>query len=216
FFGLIGSVRSYYDPPTLTRGNEPIRAGKGFYLTDALTDQAVAYLDNYGRKSEPLFLYVAYTAPHWPLHALPEDIARYRGKYQDGWDALRRARHRRQLALRLVDPRWPLTPRDERAPAWADAPDKDWQDLRMAVYAAMVERMDHGVGRILAGLKERHLEENTLVLFLSDNGGCAEDIPAAWRGKLFPERTRDGRPTRVGNDPAAAPGPDDVFQSYGL
>jgi arylsulfatase len=216
FFGLIGSVRSYYDPPTLTRDNTPVKAGKGFYLTDALTDQAIAYLNEFAKKPEPFFLYVAYTAPHWPLQALPEDVARYRGKYRAGWDALRQARHKRMIEMGLVDPRWPLAPRDPEAPAWEKAEHKDWQDLRMAVYAAQIDRMDQGIGRILKSLRASGQEENTLILFLSDNGGSAEEIPASWRGTMFPERTRDGRATRVGNDPAVAPGPDDVFQSNGL
>jgi arylsulfatase A-like enzyme len=216
FFGLIGSVRSYYDPPTLTRDNEPIRADKPFYLTDALTDQAVAYLDEFGRKREPFFLYVAYTAPHWPLHARAEDVARYRAKYRAGWDVLRQQRHQRQLTSGLVDARWSLTPRDTDAPAWTQTPDKEWQIERMAVYAAMIERMDQGIGRIVSKLRECGRAENTLLLFLSDNGGCAEEIPPDWRGKMFPETTRDGRPTRVGNIPSVLPGPDDTFQSYGL
>lgn len=216
FFGLIGSVRSYYDPPTLTRGNTAIQAGKDFYLTDALTDNAVTFLDETSKKKQPFFLYLAYTAPHWPMHALPQDIAKYRGKYKSGWDDLRQQRHRRMVELGLVDRSWPLTPRDATAPAWADAPNKDWFDQRMAVYAAMIDRLDQGVGRILKQLKATGQEENTLILFLADNGGCAEEIPANWRGVRFPDQTRDGRPTKVGNDPAVAPGPDDVFQSYGL
>jgi arylsulfatase len=217
FFGLIGSVRSYFDPPTLTRDNEPIRApAKGFYLTDALTDQAVAYLKEHGKRPEPFFLYLAYTAPHWPLHALPEDIARYKDKYRDGWDELRRRRHDRLIKLGLVDARWRLAPRDAEAPAWAGAANKEWQAWRMAVYAAMIERLDRGVGRVLAELRKSGRAEDTLVLFLSDNGGCAEEIPAAWRGVMFPRQTRDGRATRVGNAPAVRPGPDDTFQSYGL
>jgi arylsulfatase len=217
FFGLIGSVRSYYDPPTLVRDNTPIQAeGKDFYLTDAITEHAVSYLRDCGKKKEPFFLYVAYTAPHWPMHALPNDIEKYRGKYRIGWDELRKQRHQRLIDLGLVDKKWPLTPRDSQAPAWVDAPNKEWQDQRMAVYAAMIDRMDQGVGRILQQLKDTGQDENTLILFLSDNGGCAEEIPANWRGAMFPEKTRDGRPTKVGNDPAVLPGPDDVFQSYGL
>jgi arylsulfatase len=216
FFGLIGSVRSYYDPPTLTRDNTPIKADKGFYLTDRITDHAVGSIEKLTRTKEPFFLYVAYTAPHWPMHALPDDIAKYRDKYRIGWDELRQRRHRRMIEMGLVDRRWALTPRDERAPAWSDAADKEWQERRMAVYAAMIDRMDAGVGRILKQLDESGQADNTLILFLSDNGGCAEEIPAKWRGQMFPMTTRDGRPTKVGNDPAALPGPDDVFQSYGL
>jgi arylsulfatase A-like enzyme len=216
FFGLIASVRSYYDPPTLTRDNTPIQPGKGFYLTDAITDNAIAYLKEASQHKEPFFLYVAHTAPHWPLHALPEDVAKYRGKYMGGWDAIRRARYQRQLDMGLVDARWKLSTRDAGAPAWEKTPNKDWEDLRMAVYAAQIDRMDQGIGRLMKALKESGQEENTLVLFLSDNGGSAEEILPSWRGDLFPEKTRDGRPTRVGNLPAINPGPDDVFQSNGL
>jgi arylsulfatase len=221
FYGLIGSVRSYSDPPTLTRQDRPIRAeGKDYSLTDALTDEAVAYLDEYGKKPEgqPIFLYVAYTAPHWPLHARAADIARHRAAYRAGWDELRKRRHERMKKLGLVDPRWTPAPRDPEAPAWTEVRDRDrdWQVERMAVYAAMVEAMDRGVGRIVDRLKRQGRLDNTLLLFLSDNGGCAEEIPASWRGKLFPQKTRDGRPTKVGNDPRVLPGPDDVFQSYGL
>jgi arylsulfatase len=217
FYGLIGSVRSYYDPPTLTREDQPIRArGKDYYLTDAITEQAVAYLDEYGKKPEPIFLYVAYTAPHWPLHARPADIARHRAVYQAGWDELRKRRHERMKAMGLVERPWPLTPRDADAPAWKDVRDREWHIERMAVYAAMVETLDRGVGRIVDRLRQQGRLDNTLLLFLSDNGGCAEEILAGWRGKLFPLKTRDGRPTKVGNDPAVKPGPDDVFQSYGL
>lgn len=216
FFGLIGSVRSFYDPPTLTRDNTPIQAGKNFYLTDAISDEAVAYLKDAGTHKEPFFLYVAHTAPHWPLHALEEDVARYRGKYKDGWDALREARYRRQLDMKLIDARWKLSPREAAAPAWDKATDKEWQDERMAVYAAQIDRMDQGIGRLMKTLKDIGEEDNTLVLFLSDNGGNSEEIAADWRGKMFPEQTRDGRPTRVGNRPDVRPGPDDVFQSNGL
>jgi arylsulfatase A-like enzyme len=216
FYGLIGSVRSYFDPLTLTRESESIRAGKGFYLTDSLTDQAIRYIDDFAKGAAPFFLYVAYTAPHWPLHALKADIARYKDTYRIGWDELRRRRHARQVKLGLVDPRWKLTPRDSEAAAWTDAPDQVWQASRMAAYAAMIERLDGGVGRIIGRLEKSGRANDTLVLFLSDNGGCAEDIPASWRGTMFPKTTRDGRPTRVGNDPAVQPGPDDTFQSYGL
>ena len=118
-----------------------------------------------------MFGYVAYTAPHWPLHALPDDIERYRGKYRGGWDALRTSRHEELNASGLLDPVWDISPRDADAPAWTDAKHTEWEDLRMAVYAAQIESMDRGVGRILDALRETGQEDNTVVLFLSDNGG---------------------------------------------
>ena len=215
FFGLIGSVRSYFDPPTLTRDNTPIQAEPGFYLTDAITDNAIAYVKEAAKEKEPFFLYVAHVAPHWPLQALPEDIAKHRGNYKEGWDAVREARYRRQIAMKLIDPRWKLSPRDADVSAWEKTPNKDWQDYRMAVYAAQIDRMDQGVGRLMKTLKDAGQEDNTLVIFLSDNGGNSEEILPDWRGKMFPDQTRDGRATRVGNLPSVNPGPDDVFQSNG-
>ena len=117
---------------------------EGFYMTDAFSRQAVDWVNEYSRKPDPYFLYLAYTAPHWPLHALPEDIARHRGKYKKGWDLLRHERHERQLGSGIVNRRWPLTPRDSAIPAWDTIADKDAEDLRMAVYAAQVDRMGPG------------------------------------------------------------------------
>jgi len=215
FYGLLGSVRSYYDPPTLTDDNTLIRAGKDFYLTDAITDHAVASIAEMSKEKAPFFLYVAYTAPHWPMHAKPEDIAKYKDKYKHGWDTLRKERHERMIDMGLVKKEWGLTPRDTGVPAWDKETDKDWQAMRMAVYAAMIDRMDQGVGRIRKQLKDSNRDDNTLILVLADNGGCAEEMTAEWRNR-FPEKTRDGTPTKVGNDPKVMPGPEHVFQSYGL
>ena len=168
----------------------------GFYMTDAIADHAVGFLEQYGREDRSFFLYAAFTAPHWPLHAYPADIAKYRGKYLIGWDKLREERHKRQIGMGLVDAKWPLTPRDPQAPAWESVKDKEAWDLRMAVYAAQIDRLDQGIGRILAKLREIGKEENTLVVFLSDNGGCAERIDS---GK-----------------PGAPLGADGSFMSYGL
>jgi arylsulfatase len=117
------------------------------------------------------------------LHAPPEDIARHRGRYRAGWEALRRERHARQVAAGLVDPRWALPPPDSESYDWAAA-NQPWEDLRMATYAAMVERMDAAIGRVLQALTEMGAAENTLVIFLSDNGGCAEDFGER---ETFPE-----------------------------
>ena len=154
---------------------EPVKRGKGWYSTDAYSDWAVRFLDQAAGKDAPFFLYVPYTAPHWPLHAKPADIAKYKGKYMGGWDELRAARHKRLIEMGIVDKAWPLSSRDV-AEAWKTLPpDKQKSfDLKMAVYAAQVDCMDQGIGRILAKLKAMGADKNTLVMFLSDNGGCAE------------------------------------------
>ncbi len=214
-YGTLAGAGSFFDPHTLMRDGRFLEPeGDDFYYTDAISDNAAAMIEE--AAGDPFFLYVAYTAPHWPLHALPEDVARYRGRYREGWDALRRQRHERMKAMGLVSGSWPITPRDAQAPAWDDVPDKDWEDARMAVYAAQVDRMDQGIGRILARLAERGLEENTLVMFLSDNGGCAEFLREDGTLGSAPAATRDGRPVRSGNIRGLMPGPADTFMSYDL
>jgi arylsulfatase len=219
FFGIIASVRSYFDPPTLTWDDTAIEAAPGSYLTDTISNCAVEFVHDLARGDAPFFLYVAYTAPHWPLHALAGDIAAARARsqegYERGWDQLRASRHQRMISLGIVDPRWGLSPRDADAPAWSDASERAWQTERMVVYAAMIARMDRGIGRILDELRARGVEKNTLVLFLADNGGCAEEIVPEWRNP-FPVRSPGGVPSQVGNDPAVRPGPAEVFQSYGV
>ncbi|MBN1846876.1 MAG: sulfatase-like hydrolase/transferase, partial [Sedimentisphaerales bacterium] len=154
FFGTIHGAGSFYDPNTLTRDNEFIVPDEDFYYTDAISDNAVRFLQDHHNSDgdRPFFLYVAYTAAHWPLHALPKDIAKYRGKYDQGWDALRRQRLERMVELGLVDAKWRLSERDESVPAWQDARRKDWHARRMEVYAAMIDNMDQGIGRIVKTL----------------------------------------------------------------
>lgn len=184
YFGLISGASSYFE---LLKDENPRRVmalddesyvpdGDRFYMTDAFTDHAVQYIEDQKGADAPFFLYLAYTAPHWPLHAWPEDIAKYRGKYTCGWDALRDQRYQRLLELGIIDRKWALSPRDPEVPAWESMPDKEQWDLKMAVYAAMIDRMDQGIGRVLEALRKGGLEEDTLVLFLSDNGGCHESI----------------------------------------
>jgi arylsulfatase len=163
------------------------------------------------------------------MHALEEDVARYKGAYDAGWDEIRRTRHARQLEMGLVKKDWGLTPRDPAAPAWDVAPDRDWNLRCMEVYAAMVDRLDQGVGRVVKALRETGQLENTLLLFLSDNGGCAETLGRGAPNKPAPERkmdvaelqpdmipknARDGRPTRQGK--GVPPGGPDTFIAYGL
>jgi arylsulfatase len=200
FFGLVSGASNYFrlDPMrTMALDDKPYHPpAQGFYMTDAITDGALGFLEEHGGRPEPFFLFVAYTAPHWPLHALPEDIGKYKGKYAEGWDELRERRRRRMVELGIVDGRWPLAPRDAEAPAWADAKDKEAWDLKMAVYAAQIDRMDQGIGKIVAKLEAMGALESTLILFLADNGGCAEAVD---RGT-----------------PGAPPGPKESFLSYGL
>jgi arylsulfatase len=148
----------------------------GFFTTDVYTDFAVRQIRGHGETNKPLFLYVAYNAPHWPLQARPDTIAKYRHTYDAGWDEVRELRYERLLKLGMIGPNMPNAPRPDRLPAWeklAPKKQKAWRD-QMAVYAAQVEEMDSGVGRIMDALRASGQETNTLVIFFSDNGGAAE------------------------------------------
>ncbi len=217
YFGIIAGAASYYQPFTLTRDNEPIEAeGKDFYLTDAIGQNAAKYIEDAAKRLEPFFLYTAFTSPHWPLHAFESDIERHRGRYRDGWDALREERHQRQIKMGLVDAKWGITPRDEEVPAWKDAPDREWYQRRMEVYSAQIDRMDRNVGAILDALRRTGRDQDTLILFLADNGGCAEELAAGKLNNNSPKQARDGRPMRPGNSPSIMPGGEDTFSSYGI
>ena len=210
YYGLISGAANYFDitktknprvKRTMAIDDKPFVPQPGqFYMTDAITENAVRFINEYAGQSRPFFLYVAYTAPHWPLHAWPEDIARYRGKYDIGWDELRERRYARMLGMGIISRKWKLSPRDPRTWPWREETDKELMSLKMAVYAAQIDRMDQGVGKILASLEEHGALENTLILFLSDNGGCAEGGPKGgdwWKN-------------------GALPGGPDSYQSYGL
>jgi len=217
YFGTIHGVNSYYDPFSLVDGNTPIEApqvSKNFYYTDILTDRAVAEINRLAPAANPFFMYLAYTAAHWPLQAPEPIIAKYRARYLAGWDKIREARYQRQIQLGIIDKNWPLTPRDPRVKPWDKTPDHEWEANRMATYAAMVEIMDKGIGRIYDTLKAKGIADNTLIIFLSDNGACDEGIGASFYD--VPSRLRDGRPVKVGNaNHAIMAGPEDVWQSYG-
>ncbi|MEJ7609229.1 MAG: sulfatase-like hydrolase/transferase [Bryobacteraceae bacterium] len=202
FYGTLHGAGSFFDPTTLTEGNDFIKPGKDFYYTDALSQRAAQWVGEAAGEKEPFFLYLAYTSPHWPMHALEADIRKYADRYKAGWDALRKERHKRMIELGVVDKRWPLTPRDASVPAWEDAENKEWQARRMAVYAAMVDRMDQGIGRVIKALEEKNALDNTLIFFLADNGGCAEELGTNLRAPHVPKTAPDGRPVRRGNVPS--------------
>jgi arylsulfatase len=195
-FGLLRGASDYFDPRVGPRRgaspfaleDQPFTAfPEGFYATDAFTDYAVRWIEE-SPAQQPFFLYTAYTAPHSPLQAWPEDIQKYRGQYKRGWDALREQRRARLIEAGLLDAATPLAPRDARVREWSTVADQDFEDLKIAVYAAQVDRMDRGIGRIIAALQRKGVLENTLILFLSDNGGdggsepSTKDIPPGPKG----------------------------------
>ncbi len=148
---------------------------KNFYTTDAFTNKALQWLDEPELKEQPFFLYLSYTAPHYPLHAWPKDIAKYKGVYDGGYEAIRKARYQKQVELGLIDPeKNPLPEWDGKI--WNDLTDDERakEIRRMEIYAAMLDCVDQNLGKVIAKLKEQGKFENTLILFASDNGGCAE------------------------------------------
>jgi arylsulfatase A-like enzyme len=227
FYGTIIGAGSFYHPTTLTRGNENIeheyQDDPSFFYTDAINDQAVAYIRQHKKEGggKPFFQYVAHTAPHWPLHAHEEDIAKYKGRFDAGWDKLRERRLQRLVDDGILHPDWKLTDRDPSQPPFDEAKHREWTLRCMEVYAAQIDRMDQGIGRIIAALEETGQLENTMLIFLSDNGACAEDIPEGVTAQelidlmIAKANTRDGKPVRFGNDPSIMPGAEDTYQSYG-
>ena len=229
FYGTIIGAGSFYSPNTLTRGNDNIEHeaenDPSFFYTDAISDQAATFIRDHkqAHPDKPFFQYVAYTAPHWPLHAHEDDIAKYKGKFDAGWDQLRESRLARLVKAGIIHPGWQLTDRDPTQPPWTEAENRAWLLRCMEVYAAQIDRMDQGIGRILTALEETGEIDNTLIIFLSDNGACAEDIPEGVTARelvdelmIAKARTRDGRPVRFGNDPTLMPGAEDTYQSYGV
>jgi len=205
YFGLVDGAVNYWNPGE-RRPGEPMPGRKShmyprtwaidgnvfkpytpedpdFYITDAFTDYALDYLETYQSEDKPYFLYLAFTAPHYPLHAWPEDINKYRGRYTGGYDSLRRERFQNIINLGLFPKDIVLSPKHPETPEWADVDNKEEEDLKMAVYAAMVDRMDQNIGRLLQKVAEMGEWDNTVIMFLSDNGACAEiaeftpDIP---------------------------------------
>jgi len=180
FYGLLPGASNFFKPESprgITFMNDPvIIEDENYYTTDAFTDYAIRLIGESREESpeNPFFLYLAYTAPHWPLHAPPEVVKKYRGKYMNGWAVLRENRFARMKQMGLIDPEWELSPQDSRDWDSLDGERKEEMDLRMAIYAAMIDRMDWNIGRLTGYLEEKGMMENTVIIFLSDNGACAE------------------------------------------
>ena len=208
YFGLISGGSNYFKLDTarqMALGNEPYTPPDdgSFYMTDAFSDHAVRFLRQRGSGPEPFFLYVPYTAPHWPLHAKPADIEKYAGRYAMGWEELREQRFARQAETGIRSESWELSERDSDVPAWDEAGERALWERRMEVYAAMIECLDRGVGDIVDTIRDMGELENTLILFLSDNGGCHESADI-----------EQGTPRNTWGDPNAMPGGPDSFDGY--
>ena len=217
FYGIVDGVTHYFSPHYIMQDDGRCEVSPtDYYFTDAITDRALEMIDESLALEQPFFLYLAHAAPHWPLHAKDEDIARYDGVYRHGWDAIRTARHEEMQARGALLHRWRISPRDQDAPPWHDAANADWEAARMAVYAAMIDSMDQNIGRLLAHLKQRGEYDDTLILFLSDNGGCAEFMAEDGWAKFMPDVTNDGRRIAMGNRPGLRPGGALTYMSYDL
>ncbi len=223
YYGILEGAASYFDPASLTQDNLPIAVRKGdkdFYLTDAIGDYSTKFIEDAARSDKPLFLYAAFTAGHWPLMAPEETIAKYKDRYAKGWDTLRAQRHAKQLSNGVVRPNWGLTERDLRVPPWERASFKEWEQRRMAVYAAQIDKLDQNVGKIVSKLRALGILENTMICFISDNGGNYEEMrrlpPGTQRPTYIPYKTKEGLDVVPGNDPSIMPGPAMTYASYGI
>ncbi|MBE7169290.1 MAG: arylsulfatase [Williamsia sp.] len=217
YFGNIWGVVDYFDPFSLVSGTTPIRqVPAGYYHTDAINDTAVSYINAWSGEDKPFFLYVAETAPHWPLQALPEDIKKYENTYKAGWQPVREARYKRLVEKGLIDPaRAALSPRIDSGLTWQNNPDAAWDARAMAVHAAMVDRMDQGIGRIVNALKQSGRLDNTIIIFLSDNGASPENCMRFGPGFDRPGQTRKGDTIHYPVNKKILPGPQTTFASIG-
>lgn len=242
YYGTITGAGSFFDPSMLCRDDTPISpftdweyqppSGQPYYYTDACGDQACRFIREHEEKhsDKPFFMYVAFTAAHWPMHALPEDIERYKGVYDAGYEPIRRARFEREKKMGLIDPAWELSPQWGQ---WEKVKNKPWETRCMEVYAAMLDRMDRNIGRIVQTLNAQKQFDNTLILYLQDNGGNWERLgrepkvsveragmPTLAKQSLEmiqlemrPKQTRDGWPVLDGEN--VLPGPADTYIAYG-
>ncbi|MFC4991609.1 arylsulfatase [Rubritalea tangerina] len=228
FYGTLIAAGSQWDPITLTHGNDaagPVPADQDYYYTEALTNKALTWMQNQKEKDTPFFLYMAYTAPHWPLHARQEVIEKYKKRYLAGYEAIRSARIKRLHSEGLLPNSATLTPPHPDITPWKDEPNREWQASRMAAYAAMIDQVDTSVGKLIEQLKADGELENTLILVLSDNGSSSLEHPngkigstgAPWTTMRYvPVHTRDKRVVISGDVVGVEPGPEDTYGGCGV
>lgn len=198
YYGNIWGVVNFFDPFSLVEGDKTIRSvPDDYYITDAINQKSVEYINQLSKSDDPFFLYVAHCAPHWPLHALEEDIAKYRDTYAGGWDELRRTRFERMVEMGLLEEsKTPLPPVQTQGSEWASLSKEEqrFQAEKMAVHAAMIDRMDQGIGNILDALRQNGEFDNTIIFFLCDNGASPEIMTRPGYDRT--SQTRDGREVR--------------------
>ncbi|MGH0033991.1 MAG: sulfatase-like hydrolase/transferase [Myxococcota bacterium] len=217
YFGVLRGADDFYRPESLARDEArlPPPDDADFYLSDALAREAVESLRYHleEERSKPFFLYVAFTAPHWPVQAPAPDIDAHAGRYREGWDAVRARRAERIRELGVLQSGWSLVPRDPYVPPWEDVEHPEWERARMRAYAGAVRAMDRAIHTVLSAVRDAGREDRTLVFFLSDNGGSPETLSRASRWL----RRAGGfwMPEHYGDDPRVAPGGPESFQSYG-
>lgn len=238
YYGIMTGAVNHFDPnlpdppgihhpgpphPFVHNATPVTSVPENYYATDAFVDHAVAQIRALSKGDKPYFLHLAFTAPHYPIQAPPEDIARYKGHYQEGYGVLRQERYRRLVELELIPGKWQLPPPDRKLgdvrydlepEAWDSLADQGWESAKMEIYAAMVDRMDQGIGRVMAALKESGADENTLVIFFSDNGGCASDFSEAAYQAYKEGRPVGGKDTYFLSGPGWATVQSSPFRRY--
>jgi arylsulfatase len=218
FWGTLNGAGSYFTPGTLMDGRRNLggRTGKGFYYTDEIGARSATMVERMARSGRPFFAYVAHVAPHWPLHAPEADIEEVGISYSAGWGVTRQRRHEALRSAGLVNRKWAISPSDEGVVPWEEVSGPNWEAERMKVYAAQVMALDRAVGRVLSGLDRAGAADNTIVMFMSDNGACAETLgPELPTRFLSQANTRSGEAVTVGNTAGLRPGGDATFMSYG-
>lgn len=223
FYGTLIAAGSQWDPLTLTEGNEPAKLPDGAHYTDVIADMAVTYIDEH-EGDKPFFLYVAHTAPHWPLHARDDVLEKYRGRFSKGWDQLRSERLKKLRKLGILPDDTKLSARDPQVSAWDSTPDQAWQQTRFEAYAALLDQADQATGRVVDALKRKGVLDDTLIFFLSDNGGDSLEHPDGTIGstgkpwaymRYVPLFTPEGKPVLAGDIPGWKLGPPNTYGGYG-
>jgi arylsulfatase len=207
----------YFDPFSLVNGEEPVHeVPKDYYSTIALSDSAVSYINRYAQSDKPFFIYLAYHSPHWPLHALEEDIKKYEDTYKVGWKAIRDARYQRMIKMGIFPEQSDYLTNRLSTKEWESNSDSAWDARAMAVHAAMIDRMDQEIGKVLKTLESSGELDNTLIFFLSDNGCSPEICQNFTPGENDrPDMLRDGTPMIYPKNKEVMPGPEITYASLG-